>query len=252
MVSAIFNRCRLKSDAVFQYAGAQYNGRGYYMIPLEQRQAERVKTRKAGRIVLTNGSEIRRMIRNLLRSGACLEVGSHFGIPRDILLEIKANTSNGRVGSLGEATSNSGFFSVRPPPLAVQNQLPDRTPDRTRRRSADEAVCPSVAVHEFGVGTSRHFAVHGNLVAFRAKRTWRDLLLVASRSRMTLNRHSRGIADSGQLHHSLPVLCQSSHKVFVMIKRARFVTVNDKMQQNYQFHAQSPWGAILIPSFNRS
>jgi methyl-accepting chemotaxis protein len=86
LVSAIFNRCRLKSDAVFQYAGTEG---GYYMIPLEQRQAERVKTRKAGRIVLTNGSEIRCMIRNLSRSGAYLEVGSHFGIPRDILLEIE-------------------------------------------------------------------------------------------------------------------------------------------------------------------
>jgi hypothetical protein len=58
------------------------------MIPLEQRRAQRAETRKSGRIVLTNGSGMTCMIRNLSPSGACLQVASHFGIPRDIFLWI--------------------------------------------------------------------------------------------------------------------------------------------------------------------
>lgn len=58
------------------------------MIPLEQRRAQREETRQAGRIVLANGSGMTCMIRNLSSTGACLQVDSHFGIPRDIFLWI--------------------------------------------------------------------------------------------------------------------------------------------------------------------
>jgi hypothetical protein len=64
------------------------------MIPLEQRRAKRVETRKKGQIVLTNDRNISCVIRNLSQSGACLQVGSHFGIPRDILLVIEGEDSN--------------------------------------------------------------------------------------------------------------------------------------------------------------
>jgi len=58
------------------------------MVTLEQRRAERVETRKRARIVLTNGSGMTCVIRNLSPLGACLQVDSHFGIPRDIFLWI--------------------------------------------------------------------------------------------------------------------------------------------------------------------
>lgn len=63
------------------------------MVPLEQRQAERMDTRKAGRIVLGNGLGLRCTIRNVSRAGACLQVASHFGIPQDIMLEIEGEQS---------------------------------------------------------------------------------------------------------------------------------------------------------------
>lgn len=63
------------------------------MVPLEQRRAERMETRKAGRIVLGSGLGLRCMIRNVSRVGACLQVASHFGIPQDIMLEIEGEQS---------------------------------------------------------------------------------------------------------------------------------------------------------------
>jgi hypothetical protein len=63
------------------------------MIRLEQRRAERMQTRKAGHIVLTNGLGLRCAIRNLSRFGACLQVSSHFGVPQDIFLEIEGEQS---------------------------------------------------------------------------------------------------------------------------------------------------------------
>jgi hypothetical protein len=58
------------------------------VIPVEQRQAQRVECLKAGQIVLKNGSEMRCIIRNLSLYGACLQVSSHFGVPVDIFLWI--------------------------------------------------------------------------------------------------------------------------------------------------------------------
>jgi hypothetical protein len=46
-----------------------------------------------------------------------------------------------------------------------------------------------------------------------------------------------------------PVLCRSSHKVFVMIKRARIVTVNDKMQRGYTYTLDAPAGRKFDPEF---
>jgi hypothetical protein len=63
------------------------------MIHLEQRRAERMETRKAGQIVLTSGLGLRCAIRNLSQFGACLQVASHFGVPRDIVLEIEGEQS---------------------------------------------------------------------------------------------------------------------------------------------------------------
>jgi hypothetical protein len=45
------------------------------------------------------------------------------------------------------------------------------------------------------------------------------------------------------------VLCQSSHKVFVMTKRVKIVTVNDKMQRGYTYTLTAPAGAISIRNF---
>jgi hypothetical protein len=64
-----------------------------YMIPLEQRRAQRSKTRKSGRVVLTSGNGMMCKIRNLSPSGACLQVASHFGVPRDIFLWIEGENS---------------------------------------------------------------------------------------------------------------------------------------------------------------
>lgn len=66
---------------------------GDFMVPLEQRRAERTETRKAARIVLANGLGLRCVVRNLSRFGACLQVGSHFGVPQDIFLEIEGEQS---------------------------------------------------------------------------------------------------------------------------------------------------------------
>ena len=63
------------------------------MATLEQRRAKRVETQKSGRIVLTNGSGMRCVIRNLSPFGACLQVASHFGVPRDIFLWIVGENS---------------------------------------------------------------------------------------------------------------------------------------------------------------
>jgi hypothetical protein len=56
------------------------------MIPLEQRRHPREHSGKHGRIVLSNGSGVRCVIRNLSPFGACLQVASHFGIPQEIFL----------------------------------------------------------------------------------------------------------------------------------------------------------------------
>jgi hypothetical protein len=58
------------------------------MITVERRRAQRVETRKAGLIVLTNGGGIRCKVRNLSPFGACLQVANHFGVPLDIILVI--------------------------------------------------------------------------------------------------------------------------------------------------------------------
>ena len=63
------------------------------MIPLEQRRAKRVGTNKSGRIILKNGMGMRCVIRDLSRSGACLQVDSHFGIPQDIFLVTEGENS---------------------------------------------------------------------------------------------------------------------------------------------------------------
>ncbi len=63
------------------------------MIPVQQRRSERMETRKAGQIVLTSGLGLRCAIRNLSRFGACLRVSSHFGVPKDIFLEIEGEHS---------------------------------------------------------------------------------------------------------------------------------------------------------------
>ena len=63
------------------------------MIPLELRRAGRVETRKAGQIILENNRRISCVIRNLSAFGACLEVASHFGVPRNIFLWIEGENS---------------------------------------------------------------------------------------------------------------------------------------------------------------
>jgi hypothetical protein len=63
------------------------------MATLEQRRAKRTETRKSGRIVLTNGSGMRCVICNSSPFGACLQVVSHFGVPRDIFLWIEGENS---------------------------------------------------------------------------------------------------------------------------------------------------------------
>jgi hypothetical protein len=45
------------------------------------------------------------------------------------------------------------------------------------------------------------------------------------------------------------VLCQSSHKVFVMTKRVKIVTVNDKMQRGYTYILTAPAGRNFDPEF---
>ena len=57
--------------------------------------------------------------------------------------------------------------------------------------------------------------------------------------------------DSG---HALPitthaVACRSSHKVRVMAKRAKIVTVNDKMQRGYAYTLAAPAGRNFDPEF---
>ena len=60
-----------------------------FMITLENRKAQRLKTVKAGMIFLKNGGGgTRCTIRNVSPYGACLHVVNHFGVPEDIMLVI--------------------------------------------------------------------------------------------------------------------------------------------------------------------
>ena len=45
------------------------------------------------------------------------------------------------------------------------------------------------------------------------------------------------------------VLCPSRHKVFVMTKRVKIVTVNDKMQRGYTYTLTAPTGRNFGPQF---
>jgi hypothetical protein len=45
------------------------------------------------------------------------------------------------------------------------------------------------------------------------------------------------------------VLCQSSHKVFMMTKWVKIVTVNDKMQRGYTYTLKAPAGSNFDPQF---
>ena len=74
-----------------QYCNMQWQE--VFVVPVEQRRPQRVECLKAGQVVLTNGSGIMCMIRNMSPSGACLRVASHFGVSRDIFLWVEGESS---------------------------------------------------------------------------------------------------------------------------------------------------------------
>ena len=63
---------------------------------------------------------------------------------------------------------------------------------------------------------------------------------------MTLNQHLKGMADGG---HAVPLTTNMCHKVFVMTRPAKIVTVNDKMQRGYTYTLTAPVARNFDPEF---
>jgi hypothetical protein len=64
---------------------------GAQVEPVERRKVSRHRTLKAGSIRFNRAGTVECCVRNLSPAGACVEVGSHVGIPEDFVLAIAAD-----------------------------------------------------------------------------------------------------------------------------------------------------------------